>query len=174
MPPTTEPSSIPKTSSSNKSPIFLIFSGKSCSTQETTRIYRSQRQAIQWCKQRVQIPRIKSWTKYNVLNDDEHLIDSNSQTVEIVGPSKGLGVEMVYTVERCHPEEEVSQALRAYFARGKTSMKELWAVYDTTYMKVWGICVDEKDAEEIQESEDPRMLHDLTIRRVPFVDEDDG
>ncbi|CAO1597532.1 hypothetical protein XANCAGTX0491_001339 [Xanthoria calcicola] len=164
--------SVPQTSTHDEEPLFLIFSGESDGIQETTRIYRTQKQAIQWCEQQVQAPRINSFSSKDSDDHDEVLrIDSNTQTLVIEGKSKGPeDVEMVYTVERCG-YDVVSKALQAYLASGKTSKKELWAVYDAEALDVWDVCLDEEDAECL--SGVSQSVPDITIERVLFVDEAD-
>ncbi len=165
--------SVPQTSTHDEETLFLIFSGESDDWQETTRIYRTRRQAIKWCEQQVLAPRIHNFSSKDSDHHDEVLpIDSNTQALVIEGKSKGAeDVEMAYTVVRCG-YDVVSKALQAYLASGDKSKKELRVVYDAEDLDVWDVCLDEEDGECL--SGFSKNVPNITIERVLFVDEAEG
>ena len=89
-------------------------------------------------------------------------------------------MNMEYTIERCDYERDMSPVLQAEFASRREPLKEVWALYFRTRLKVLWLCIDEEDAkrkwsEEIRRVwNDSQMIQDLDYKGIPFVDGAEG
>lgn len=144
----------------------MVFSGPYDHYEDTECVYRSQQEAIEWCKQQFRTYRLRSWDEDRGWDSDERLININTYIVEITGRSRRLPVTVhTFTVQLC---TGMSLALHAYLASGHESLDELWVSYYTPDQKIWRLYVDEEDAGSYRNTEHPDVLDRLAIKGVPF------
>ncbi|KAL8657425.1 MAG: hypothetical protein Q9226_001918 [Calogaya cf. arnoldii] len=168
------------TSSYTNGPLYAVFLSRDHDIPKPVYVFEDQQHAFQWCDIQLITDSIKRWSKTHVYNLWQPPIGAGTQSVKIVGLLKGVGVEMDYTIERCAYERNLSPALQAEFASKRETLKEVFALYDGTKVKVSCLCVNEEDAqgkysEEIcRVSDDPQTTQKLEIEGVPFADDAEG